>query len=70
MRTTKTLKPGRKGTEELLTRAGASLLDVRYRYDEDRRENVKTVELVVKWTLGRTRETIQGRWRPPPARAA
>lgn len=35
----KTLKPGQHGT---------SLLYVRYRYDEDRGEHVKTVELVVQ----------------------
>ncbi len=48
MRTVKTLKPGQKGTKELLTRFGPSLLKVRYRYDEDRREHLKTVELVVQ----------------------
>lgn len=48
MRTTKTLKPEQKGTEELLTRFGPSLLYVRYRYDEERREHVKTVELIVQ----------------------
>ncbi len=44
----KTLKPGQKGTKEMLTRFGPSLLYVRYRYDEARREHVKTVELVVQ----------------------
>ncbi len=48
MRTVKTLKPGQKGTKEMLTRFGPSLLYVRYRYDEARREHVKTVELVVQ----------------------
>ncbi len=48
MRTVKTLKPGQKGTKELLTRFGPSLLCVRYRYDEGRRERLKTVELVVE----------------------
>ncbi|MCP3995061.1 MAG: hypothetical protein GY722_08345 [bacterium] len=48
MRTMKTLKPGQAGTKELLTRFGPSLPRVRYRYDEDRREHVKTVELVVQ----------------------
>ena len=48
MRTVKTLKPGQDGTKELLKRFGPSLLYVRYRYDEDRREHVKTVELVVQ----------------------
>lgn len=48
MRTVKTLKPGQKDTRELLTRFGPSLLCVRYRYDEDRREHLKTVELIVR----------------------
>ncbi len=52
MRTTKTLKPGQKGTKELLTRFGPSLLYVRYRYDEDRRERVKTVEIVERKSRG------------------
>ncbi len=46
MRTVKTLKPGQDGTGELLTRFGPSLLQVRYRYDKERREHVKTVELI------------------------
>ncbi len=48
MRTVKTLRPGQKGTKELQKRFGPSLLLVRYRCDEDRREHVKTVELVVQ----------------------
>ena len=49
MRTTKTLKPGqKKGTRGLVARYGASLLCVRYRYDEATRESLKTVELVVQ----------------------
>ncbi len=48
MCTVKTLKPGQQGTKELLPCFGPSLLCVRYRYDEDRREHVKTVELVVQ----------------------
>ncbi|MCP3994840.1 MAG: hypothetical protein GY722_07225 [bacterium] len=48
MRTLKTLKPGQDGTKELLTRFGPTLLYVRYRSDEDRRERLKTVELVVE----------------------
>ncbi len=39
MRIVKTLKPGQKGTKDLLTRFGPTLLCVRYRYDEDRREH-------------------------------
>ena len=45
---TVTLKAGQKGSKELLTRLGPSLLCVRHRYDEDRREHLKTVELVVE----------------------
>ncbi|MEE8524314.1 MAG: hypothetical protein V3T72_10320 [Thermoanaerobaculia bacterium] len=53
MRTLKTLKPGQKGTKDLLARYGPSLLCVRYRYDEvplrrRPRERLKTVELVVE----------------------
>ncbi len=56
MRIVKTLKPGQKGTKELMTRFGPSLLRVRYRWDEGRREHVKTVELEVG-RLSRDRET-------------
>ena len=48
MRTVKTLKLGQDGTKEPLKRFGRSLLYVRYRYDEERRKHVKTVELVVQ----------------------
>ena len=48
VRTLKTLKPGQKGTKELMARYGATLLYVRYRYDENNRERLKTVELVVQ----------------------
>ena len=48
MRTVKTLKPGQKRTQGILTRFGPSLLYVRYRCDEARREHAKTVELVVQ----------------------
>ena len=48
MRTAKKVKPGQKGTMELLARYGARLLCVRYRVDEDTRESLKTVELVVR----------------------
>ena len=48
MRTVKTPRPDQLGTKELLTRFGPSLLCVRYRCDEDSREHLKTVELVVE----------------------
>ncbi|MCP4967715.1 MAG: hypothetical protein GY926_21085, partial [bacterium] len=47
MPTLKTLRPGQDGTKELLTRFGPKLLYVCYRYDEDSRERVKSVEFVV-----------------------
>ena len=47
MRTLKTLKPGKRGTRDLLTQYGSSLLYVRYRCDEETGEGRKTVELVV-----------------------
>jgi len=48
MRTLKTLRPGRKGTRELVARYGTSLLCVRYRFDDLTRERVKTVELIIQ----------------------
>ncbi len=48
MRIVRMLKPGQKGAKELLTRFGPSLPGVRYRYDEGRREQRKTVEWVVQ----------------------
>ncbi|NTW87609.1 MAG: hypothetical protein HGB26_00445 [Desulfobulbaceae bacterium] len=41
------LKPGQKGTLRLVEKYGASLLCVRYRYDEARGVRLKTVEIVV-----------------------
>ncbi len=69
MRTVKTMKPGQKGTKELLTRFGPSLLLVRYRYDEDRREHLKTVELVVQ-RRSRKREAEGVGSRSPGGRSA
>ncbi len=48
MRILKTLRPGQKGTRTLLSRYGPTLLRVRYRYDEETRERLKTVEVVVQ----------------------
>jgi hypothetical protein len=48
VRTLKTLQPGQKGTKELLARFGASLLCVRYGYDDLTRERRKTVELIIR----------------------
>ncbi len=42
------LKPGQKGTKRLVEQYGESLLCVRYRYDENRRVRLKTVEIIVE----------------------
>lgn len=41
------LKPGQKGTQRLLTRFGAALICVRYRYDERTGDNLTTAEIIV-----------------------
>jgi len=41
------LKPGQKGTKQLLAQYGDRLICVRYRYDVQRKKRFKTVELVV-----------------------
>lgn len=41
------LKPGQKGTKQLLAQYGDRLICVRHRYDAQRRKRFKTVELVV-----------------------
>ena len=46
MRTRLTLKPGQNGTKTLLRKYGGRLVAVRFRYDEQRRVRLKTVELV------------------------
>jgi len=45
VRTLKTLKPGQRGTKDLLARYGATLLYVRYRCGEDTGEGWKTVDV-------------------------
>jgi hypothetical protein len=42
-----TLRPGQKGTRELLKSYGDQLICVRYRYDKARGKRYKTVELIV-----------------------
>jgi hypothetical protein len=56
MRTKVKLKPGEKGTKGLLKQYGEALVCVRYRYDETRKKQIKTVELVVS----------ESDWTPPP----
>lgn len=46
MKTRLTLRPGQNGTKKLQRKYGGRLLAVRYRYDEERRLRLKTVELV------------------------
>jgi hypothetical protein len=55
MRTRATLNPGQKGTRKLMQMYGKELLCVRYRYDEERKKRVTTVELVVS----------EAPWQPP-----
>ncbi|MFN7943906.1 MAG: hypothetical protein U0Z53_00890 [Blastocatellia bacterium] len=43
-----TLKPGQRGVRKLTAQYGEQLLCVRYRYDEERQERLKTVELVIE----------------------
>jgi len=38
--------PGNPGTKKLMEKYGDRLVCVRYRYDEERRERLKTVELI------------------------
>ena len=58
MRTRLILKPGQRGTERLLEKYGDALVCVRFRYDAELRQRLKTVELVV--------ERIE--WTPPAPR--
>ncbi len=55
MRTRLHLKPGQKGTKQLLAQYGDRLVCVRYRYDAQRKKRFKTVELIV----------AQRDWDPP-----
>jgi hypothetical protein len=54
------LKPGDKGTRQLLEQYGDRLVCVRYRYDAQRRKRFKTVELLV----------AERDWNPPRSRRA
>ena len=47
MRTRLTLKPGQRGTKQLVEEYGDRLVCVRYRYDDEQRKRYKTVELIV-----------------------
>jgi hypothetical protein len=54
------LKPGQKGTKQLLAQYGNRLICVRYRYDAQRKKRFKTVELLV----------AERDWEPPRPRLA
>jgi hypothetical protein len=54
------LKPGQKGTKQLLAQYGDRLVCVRYRYDVQRKKRFKTVELLV----------AERDWEPPRPRFA
>ena len=60
MRTRLHLKPGQKGTKQLLAQYGDRLVCVRYRYDAQRKKRFKTVELII----------AERAWEPPPPRFA
>ena len=46
LRTRLTLAPGANGTKKLVDRYGDRLVAVRYRYDDEKRKRLKTVELI------------------------
>lgn len=60
MRTRLNLKPGQRGTKQLLAQYGDRLICVRYRYDAQRKKRLKTVELLV----------TERDWEPRPPRMA
>lgn len=55
MRTRLTLHPGQDGAKQLHHQYGDRLVCVRYRYDEQRKRRLKTVELIVE----------ESEWNPP-----
>ena len=59
MRVGLSLRPGQDGTKRLLARYGKQLVCVRYRYDEQTKQRLKTVELIVERTEwdGKSRNT-------------
>ena len=58
MKTRLILKPGQRGTKKLVEKYGEALLCVRFRYDAELRQRLKTVELIVE----------RAGWTPPPPR--
>ena len=51
------LKPGQKGTKQLLAQYGDRLTCARYRYDAQRKQRFKTVELLVALASSTTRSS-------------
>ena len=60
MKTRLILKPGQRGTKSLSEKYGDALLCVRFRYDAESRQRLKTVELIVE----------RSEWTPPPPQYA
>lgn len=58
MKTRLILKPGQKGTKRMAEKYGDALLCIRFRYDEENRKRLKTVELIVE----------ESDWMPPVSR--
>ena len=58
MKTRLILKAGQPGTKRLVEKYGDSLVRVRFKYDAEKRQRLKTVELIVERT----------EWVPPAAR--
>ena len=44
----RTLSPGQPGTKKLLEKYGEKLLFVRYRYDAEKKQKLKTVEIIIQ----------------------
>lgn len=72
LKTRLTLPPGARGTKKQVARYGERLVCVRYRYDEEARRRVKTVELIeedVPWTPDSPLYLVQIRWEEEALRA-
>jgi hypothetical protein len=64
MKTRLILKPGQRGTKNLVAKYGDALLCVRFRYDAKIQQRIKTVELIVEkteWTP-HLRDTLRIPW--------
>jgi hypothetical protein len=55
------LRPGQKGTKQLLAQYGDRLICVRYRYDARRKKGLKTVELLVAERVGAATASLRPR---------